>query len=62
MSDADLGKLLGFSPSIIQAGAGTEAAVTTQRTRGEWTEWFLLVLFVFLLVEGVWAWLCGKAW
>jgi hypothetical protein len=62
MSDADLGKLLGFSPSVIQAGAGTEAAVTTQRTKGEWTEWVLLVLFVFLLVEGVWAWLCGKAW
>jgi hypothetical protein len=62
ISDGDLGQLLGFTPSVIQAGAGTEAAVTTQRTRGEWTEWVLLALFVFLLAEGVWAWLCGKAW
>ena len=61
-TDANLKDFLGFSPKIIAAGAGTEAAVGQHRTGREWTEWVLLALLVFLLVESVWAWVCGRAW
>jgi len=61
-SAADLTKLLGFEPAIIQAGAGTEAAVNQQRVRREWTEWVLLLVLVALVGESFWAWACGKAW
>jgi hypothetical protein len=61
-SEDDLEKLLGFRPAVIQAGAGTEAAVSQQRIRREWTEWVLVVLLVLLVGESVWAWVCGKAW
>ena len=59
---ADLEKLLGFEPSVIQAGAGTEAAVAQQRVRREWTELLLLLVIAALVGESVWAWACGKAW
>ncbi len=61
ISDGDLEKLLGFRPTIIQAGAGTETAVRERRTRGEWTEWVLLFLLLLLIVEATWAWSCGRA-
>jgi hypothetical protein len=53
---------LGYRPPIIQAGAGTEAAVSQLRTRSEWTEWVLLALLVLLVGETLWAWTCGRAW
>ncbi|MFO0797395.1 MAG: BatA domain-containing protein [Gemmataceae bacterium] len=59
---ADLTKLLGFEPAVIQAGAGTEAAVTQQRARREWTEYVLLLLLLAAVGESAWAWLCGRAW
>ncbi len=61
ISDGDLEKLLGFRPTIIQAGAGTETAVRDRRTKGEWTEWVLLFLLFLLIVEATWAWSCGRA-
>lgn len=61
ISDNDLEKLLGFRPTIIQAGAGTETAVRERRTRGEWTEWVLLALLFLLVGEAAWAWACGRA-
>jgi hypothetical protein len=62
VSDSDVEKLLGFRPTIIQAGAGTESAVRDRRTRGEWTEWVLLALLLLLVGEAAWAWFCGRAW
>jgi hypothetical protein len=61
-SDTDLEKLLGFKPKVIQAGAGTEAAVQEYRMKREWTEIVLVALLLFLVVESAWAWICGKAW
>jgi hypothetical protein len=61
-ADAELAKWLGFSPVVIQAGAGTEAAVNEVRVRREWTEWVLLAVLAFLVAEGAWAWVCGRAW
>jgi|SRR5579883_1099499 len=62
ISDGDLEKLIGFRPTIIQAGAGTETAIRERRTRGEWTEWVLLGLLLLLVGEATWAWFCGRAW
>lgn len=61
-SAADLSKLLGFEPAVIQAGAGTEAAVTQHRARQEWTEWVLILLLLAAVGEAAWAWVCGRAW
>ncbi len=62
ITDGELAKLLGFTPTVIQAGAGTETAVRERRTRGEWTEWVLLLLLFLLVGEATWAWFCGRAW
>ena len=59
---ADLTKMLGFEPAVIQAGAGTEAAVTQHRARQEWTEWVLVLLLLAAVGESAWAWVCGRAW
>jgi hypothetical protein len=59
---AELTKLLGFEPAVIQAGAGTEAAVSQQRSRRDWTEWLLLVALLVAVGESAWAWVCGRAW
>jgi len=61
-SDDDLAGWLGFRPSIIQAGAGTDSAVTQLRTRSEWTEYALVLLLVLLVAETTWAWVCGRSW
>jgi hypothetical protein len=61
-SDGEVEKLIGFHPAVIQAGAGTEAAVRERRTRGEWTEWVLLFLLFLLVGEATWAWMCGRSW
>ena len=47
---------------IVQAGAGTEAAVNQTRVRREWTEIVLLILLIALVVESTFAWFCGRAW
>lgn len=60
-TDADAEKAVGFRPALIAAGAGTEAAVRERRTRGEWTEWALLLLLALLVGEAAWAWYCGRA-
>jgi hypothetical protein len=60
--DEDIENLLGFRPSIVQAGAGTAGSVEQLRTRSEWTEWVLVMLLVLLVVEAIWAWTCGRAW
>jgi hypothetical protein len=63
MTNADeLRQWLGFSPTIIPAGADTATAVTQLRIRGEWTEYLLVGLLLLLVVESTWAWLCGRAW
>lgn len=62
LADADAEKVLGFRPTILQAGAGTEAAARDRRTRGELTEYLLLFLLLLLVGEAAWAWLCGRAW
>lgn len=59
---ADLTKMLGFEPAVIQAGTGTEAAVNQHRARQEWTEWILLVVLLAVVAEAAWAWVCGRAW
>ncbi|MCE9563635.1 MAG: BatA domain-containing protein [Planctomycetes bacterium] len=61
-TDDDLAGWLGFRPSIIQAGAGTDSAVTQLRTRSEWTEYVLVLLLVLLVAETTWAWVCGRSW
>lgn len=61
-NEADLALWLGYAPTVIQAGANTEAAVNEVRSRREWTEWLLLGLLLLLLGESAWAWFCGKAW
>ena len=62
ISDGDLEKMLGFRPTVISAGAGTESAVRERRTPREWTEWLLLALLVLIVGEATWAWFCGRAW
>ena len=62
ITDGELEDALGFRPTVIQAGAGTETAVRERRTRGEWTEWVLLALLFLLVGEAAWAWFCGRAW
>ena len=54
--DEDIENLLGFRPSIVQAGAGTAGSVEQLRTRSEWTEWVLVMLLVLLVIEAIWAW------
>ena len=61
-SDSDMENMLGFRPVVIQAGTGTQAAVDNQRLKSEWTVYVLVALLLFLVVESVWAWICGKAW
>lgn len=61
-SAEEIAQWLGFSPTIIPAGADTATAVTQLRIRGEWTEYFLVGLLLLLVVESAWAWLCGRAW
>ncbi len=60
--DEDVETMLGFRPSIVQAGADTQTAVSELRTRSEWTEYLLLFLLLLLVAEAVWAWVCGRAW
>jgi hypothetical protein len=60
-TDSEMGEILGFRPTIIVAGAGTESAVRDRRTRGEWTEYVLLALLLLLVGEATWAWFCGRA-
>jgi hypothetical protein len=62
LSDGDVERFLGFHPTIIQAGAGTETAIRDRRSRGEWTEYVLLFLLLLLVAEAAWAWFCGRAW
>ncbi|MDY3554620.1 BatA domain-containing protein [Gemmata sp. JC717] len=62
VSDSELEKMLGYRPTVIQAGAGTETAIRERRTHGEWTEWVLLALLLLLMGEATWAWFCGRAW
>ncbi|VTT97681.1 Uncharacterized protein OS=Planctomyces maris DSM 8797 GN=PM8797T_29937 PE=4 SV=1: BatA: VWA_2 [Gemmataceae bacterium] len=61
-TDDDVEGWLGFRPAVVQAGAGTDAAVTQLRTRSEWTEYVLLALLLLLVAESAWAWVCGRAW
>ncbi|HEV3386195.1 MAG TPA: hypothetical protein VG097_15350, partial [Gemmata sp.] len=61
-SDEDVHNWLGSSVPVVQAGAGTESAVSQLRTRSEMTVWVLLFLFFLLVGEAVWAWICGRAW
>ena len=61
-SNGEITKWLGFEPTIIQAGSGTEAAANQTRIRREWTEWVLIFVLLLLVGESVWAWVCGKAW
>jgi hypothetical protein len=61
-TNQDMAKLLGYEPTVIQAGAGVEAAVNQTRVRREWTEWVLLLLLIALVGESLWAWICGRAW
>jgi hypothetical protein len=61
LGDGEVGEVLGFRPTIIPAGAGTESAVRERRTRGEWTEYALLILLFLLIGEATWAWFCGTA-
>ncbi|MBA4062488.1 MAG: hypothetical protein C0501_02050 [Isosphaera sp.] len=60
-ADREVAEWVGFTPAIVQAGAGTETAVENLRTRSEWTEWALLGLLIFLVAESAWAWFCGLA-
>jgi hypothetical protein len=61
-SDEDVHNWLGSNVPVVQAGAGTESAVSQLRTRSEMTVWILLLLFFLLVGEAVWAWICGRAW
>lgn len=60
-SDTDLENYLKFKPTVVTAGVGTHSAVNQQRIAREYTEYVLLVLFLLVLFESVWAWFCGKA-
>jgi hypothetical protein len=62
LADGDAEKVLGFRPTVLQAGAGTEAAARDRRTKGELTEYLLLFLLLLLVGEAGWAWFCGRAW
>jgi hypothetical protein len=62
LSDAEAEDVLGFRPVLLLAGADTQGSVSAERSRRELTVLVLLLLFFLALVEGGWAWLCGKAW
>jgi hypothetical protein len=61
-SDRDVEGWLGYAAPVIQAGAGTAAAVSQVRTRSEWTMYFLVAALLMLMAEAFWAWQCGRAW
>ena len=62
LSDAEAAELLGFRPVLILAGPDSAEALTTERSKREWTVWVLLGLFAVAVGESAWAWFCGKAW
>jgi hypothetical protein len=53
---------IGDDLPVILAGDDSDNRLITERSRREWTIWLLLFLFGLTLVEGSWAWLCGRAW
>jgi hypothetical protein len=60
MNDADVAAKVGFAQFFRQAGMKNDL-VESIRNQREWTVPVLVALFLFLLVEGVWAWYCGRA-
>ena len=60
MNDVDIAAKLGFTPFFRQAGMKNDL-VESIRNQREWTVPILVALFLFLLIEGMWAWYCGRA-
>ncbi|MGF1578816.1 MAG: BatA domain-containing protein [Gemmataceae bacterium] len=59
-SEADINKALGFKVIHVKAGSETGTLDELERTNREWTIWFLLGVVLFVLVELIFAWFCGR--
>lgn len=62
ISDKQIDDLLGFTPVHLKTGFDGKDFTGTERSRNEYTIYFLVVLLIFALGETVWAWICGRAW
>ncbi|MCE9529567.1 MAG: BatA domain-containing protein [Planctomycetes bacterium] len=62
ISDKSIEDQLGFVPVHLKTGFDGSQFTGTERSRGEWTIWFLTALLIFALGETLWAWFCGRAW
>jgi von Willebrand factor type A domain/Aerotolerance regulator N-terminal len=60
MNDGDVAAKVGFTPFFRQAGMKNDL-VESIRNQREWTVPVLVALLLFVLVEGAWAWYCGRA-
>jgi hypothetical protein len=60
MNDADIAAKVGFAPFFRQAGMKNDL-VENIRNQREWTVPILVALFLFVMMEGMWAWYCGRA-
>jgi hypothetical protein len=59
LSEEDIKKPLGFTPTFVVAGS--EFKEVARDTR-EWTVWLLFVVLFVAIGESLLAWLCGRAW
>jgi hypothetical protein len=62
LPDAQIDQRLEFKPTHLLAGDDPDVFSATDRLNREWTIWLLAAVLGVVLVETVWAWLCGRAW
>jgi hypothetical protein len=62
MSESDINKQLGFTPTHLTVKDNEELDFAGERTNREWTIWLLVLVLLLALAEVALAWLCGRAW
>jgi hypothetical protein len=57
-----LDQRLGFAATHVTAGADGAPLTLSDRLNREWTMWLLMAVLALVIVEGLLAWWCGRAW